>query len=204
MPDSPKSFRLPESVIGTGDPLGSNPFPPSDPRHDVWTELTRDAEEEVCQIDVQVLARPKSFDELLDLDAHNLLLNHQVAKFDVWAKRTVTVVLTDDLVAEYDRWLLDYANAWLEEVARFLDNSPPPFSVEDALCEARIRFGGRVQYWRGVARRGLRNQTKATRSLRRRRCGGVKWVVGPCCASLCRSDFGGRPTRELLGEGRSR
>ena len=42
------------------------------------------------------------------------------------------------------------------------------------------------------------------RSLRRRRCGGVKWVVGPCCASLCRSDFGGRPTRELLGEGRSR
>ncbi len=44
----------------------------------------------------------------------------------------------------------------------------------------------------------------APRSLRRRRCGGVKWVVGPCCASLCRSDFGGRPTRELLGEGRSR
>ncbi len=43
-----------------------------------------------------------------------------------------------------------------------------------------------------------------SKSLRRRRCGGVKWVVGPCCASLCRSDFGGRPTRELLGEGRSR
>ena len=42
------------------------------------------------------------------------------------------------------------------------------------------------------------------RSLRRRRWGGVKWVVGPCCASLCRSDFGGRPTRKLLGEGRSR
>ena len=45
---------------------------------------------------------------------------------------------------------------------------------------------------------------KRARSLRRRRCRGVKWVVGPCCASLCRSDFGGRPTRELLGGGRSR
>ena len=47
-------------------------------------------------------------------------------------------------------------------------------------------------------------QRDSARSLRRRRWGGVKWVVGPCCASLCRSDFGGRPTRELLGEGRSR
>ena len=42
------------------------------------------------------------------------------------------------------------------------------------------------------------------RSLRRRRWRGVKWVVGPCCASLCRSDFGGRPTRWLLGGGRTR
>ena len=54
--------------------------------------------------------------------------------------------------------------------------------------------------WRGDATTSPGNP----RSLRRRRCGGVKWVVGPCCASLCRSDFGGRPTRELLGEGRSR
>ena len=89
MPDSPKSFRLPESVIGTGDPQGSNPFPPSDPRHNVWTELTRDAEEEVCRIDAQVLERPKSFDELLAIDAHDWLLNSRVAKFDVWAKRKV-------------------------------------------------------------------------------------------------------------------
>ena len=51
---------------------------------------------------------------------------------------------------------------------------------------------------------GLQAIFQRPRSLRRRRCGGVKWVVGPCCASLCRSDFGGRPTRELLGEGRSR
>ena len=33
------------------------------------------------------------------------------------------------------------------------------------------------------------------RSLRRRRCCGVKWVVGPCSDLSCRSSFGGRPTR---------
>ena len=124
----PPDIRLPEAFIGTGDPLGSNPFSPGDPRHDEWNELTRDAVEEVCQIGAQVLQRPKSFDELLDLvHPHDWLLNRRVAQFDVWAKRTVMVALTDDLVTAYDRWLLDYANAWLKEVARFLDNSPPPF-----------------------------------------------------------------------------
>ena len=37
--------------------------------------------------------------------------------------------------------------------------------------------------------------TMSARSLRRRRCCGVKWVVGPCSDLSCRSSFGGRPTR---------
>ena len=39
-----------------------------------------------------------------------------VAKFDVWAKRGVQVVRTDDAEREYAVWLVDYANAWIEAV----------------------------------------------------------------------------------------
>ena len=41
-----------------------------------------------------------------------------VAKFDVWAKRGVQVVWTDDAVRHYDGWLVGYANAWIESVSR--------------------------------------------------------------------------------------
>ena len=148
----PPDIRLPESVIATGDPLDSNPFRPGDPRHYVWNELTRDAEEVVCQIRAQIVERPKSFDELLNLPhPHDWLLNRRVAEFDAWAKRTVFLASTHDGVTAYKKWLLQYANAWLIEITQYLEENPPPFSVEDARREARSRFRGRVKYWIGVA-----------------------------------------------------
>ncbi len=178
----PPDVRLPESFAESGDPQDSNPFPAGDPRYDVWEEATREAEEEVCRINEDALGGRKSFGDwvLNPVHPHDGLLEVPVAKFDVWARRYIKVVWTDAQVASYDQWLLNYANAWLDVLARRLDESPPPFSVEEALIEARNRLGNRVQFWKGEGRRYRAEQQAhaaasepqkkvATKNLQRRR-----------------------------------
>ncbi len=86
MSDSPRTFQLPESFIGTGDPQDSNPFPPSDPRHNVWTEATRVAEEEVCRIGVQPLERPKNYEGLRQPDVRQN--GHRSLSDSLWGRNS--------------------------------------------------------------------------------------------------------------------
>ncbi len=162
----PPDVRLPESFAETGDPVDSNPFLASDARHGVWERATREAEQEASRIGAEALDAGKSYAEwLLDpVHPNDWLLDAPVAKFDVWAKRGVQVVCKDAEVALYDRWLLDYANAWIETLDRFLEDNPPPFTVSTVIVETRNRFGGRVQFWKGEARRRLAEQQPQTAS----------------------------------------
>lgn len=76
-----------------------------------------------------------------------------VAKFDVWARRAVQVVWTDEAVEQCDAWLVDYANAWIDSVSRLLSSHPPPFPPESVLVDLRRGLAARVLHWKAEARR---------------------------------------------------
>lgn len=79
-------LRLPESLVGSGDPVEGNPYPVEHPAHQVWIDATRRAEMEVIRInaDASSLLTPATADEWMPTLV--------VAKFDVWARRGVRVV----------------------------------------------------------------------------------------------------------------
>ncbi len=84
-----------------------------------------------------------------------------VAKFNVWARRGVQVVWTDDAVEQNDAWLVRYADAWIDSVSRSLTSHPPPFPPESLLAELRRRLAARVHHWKAEARRYRRQQEAA-------------------------------------------
>lgn len=141
-----RRFRLPESFAQSGDPVDGNPFRDDDPRHDVWRGATQRAEEEVCRINVNAHSA-------LTLDnAHVWQTELSVAKFDTWAKRGVQVIWSDDAVQLYDRWLLAYANSWIEALSQQFASDPPPWSADSNLHYLRDQLGARVQFWKAEAR----------------------------------------------------
>ncbi len=54
----PQLLRLPEGLAETGDPEPENPFKAGDPRHEVWAEKTREAEEAVARARADFHAQP--------------------------------------------------------------------------------------------------------------------------------------------------
>lgn len=143
----PEWLRLPHSLAESGDPIEGNPYPKEHPAYQVWIDATRRAEGEVCRIDAEASS------SLTPANADNWLPALAVSKFDVWARRGVKVVWTDAAMRQYDRWLLDYANAWIEDVSRCLTAHPPPFPPELVLTDLRRRLGARVVYWKAESRR---------------------------------------------------
>jgi hypothetical protein len=139
-------FRLPESFAESGDPVEANPFPPEHPAHQVWMDATRKAEMELSCINTDAPAL------LTPATAHEWMVMLVVAKFDVWARRGVQVVWTDDAVRSYDRWLVDYANAWVESLFPRVTHLPP-LPREMFLDDLRRRLAARVQHWKAEARR---------------------------------------------------
>ena len=93
--NSPERFRLPKSFGESDDPVEGNPFPTEDRAHQVWSDATREAQAEICRINAD--ASMTLTRENADAWAPTLI----VAKFDVWAKRGVQVVWTDDAAREY-------------------------------------------------------------------------------------------------------
>lgn len=153
MDDSP-TFALPETFATVGDPVPTNPFPADTTRHDVWKEATRVAEVEICQ---------------LNANAHGLLTAENylawpadltAAKFDVWAKRTLVAVFSDQELANYDQWLLTYANALIAGTGDVHKDAPPEIDLIGLLTHLRNRLGSRVQHWKAVARRWRADQER--------------------------------------------
>lgn len=163
-------LRLPAGLRLSSDPVEGNPFPALDPRHQVWDDATREAEQQWCLLNSQTETpsdRPA--------DAFIVSVCDRTAgKFDIWAKRGVHVVWSDGDLRSYDRWLISYAEAWLQEFS-----SKDPYSrlvpIRDLLSGLRLVLTKRVSWWKADARRYLAEQrahaqkgTSATSTPKRR------------------------------------
>jgi hypothetical protein len=162
MTDNSDLLKLPAGLLTTRDPVGPNPFSQDDPHHEVWSEATRKAEQELSRwndlmlgISDQEMPRPRPNDPAVSSKAlaagHVAWVIELVSGiFDIWAKRGIQVVWTYDEVTTYDRWLATYAEGWLEMVGLGLERG--------SLSELRTRLIQRVEHWKAEARRYVAGQ----------------------------------------------
>jgi hypothetical protein len=167
-----QSTQLPANLRHAGDPVDGNPFPADDVRHKIWQKATLNAEEEVCRVNSEFLKRSptgqQGFVEWLRqgkvasaaqyFAASTLALC--VAKFDIWAKRGIQIVWSENAVQAYDQWLFNFAQGWLDAQE---ESGHLPYS---ALLDFRSRLIERVEYWKAEARRYLSEQRKEVDRLR--------------------------------------
>jgi hypothetical protein len=154
------NLKLPESLRSAGDPIDENPFSKDDIRYQVWPEATLTAEQDICQLNSNFLKQSPAqggFDAWMqrdgaasaqkDLDSWSISLS--IEKFDIWARRGIHVVWSENAVRGYDGWLFNFAEAWLttQKQKRCLSNR--------ALAEFRSKLIERVEWWKGEARRYL-------------------------------------------------
>lgn len=162
---SSDEFRLPDGFASAGDPVEGNPFRPEDPRHAVWTEATRTAELEICELNAVSMGRLTTFTAFMEapIAPYEWLVEPMLKKFDIWAKRGVHVIWSDPDVAYFDQWLVSAANAWLVEIEKFFERIPAPFPVEILKVRAKNAFAARVQHWKLETRRYRALQVAAAR-----------------------------------------
>jgi DNA-binding transcriptional regulator YiaG len=159
MAEVPDWLRIPESIAATGDPENGNPFQVSDPRHAVWRDATRRAEQEYARVNAEWMAA------LSPENAEVWFQSFHAARFSVWAKRTVQTVWSDADLEKYDAWLVQYANATLRDMADYFARRPPPYGADWTLLDARNRLAQEIQKWKAEARR-YRQEQEADRARR--------------------------------------
>ena len=129
------------------DPVeGGNPFPVDDPRHEAWHAATGSATDALVRID-------RELDEAEAAGSHPdpypvRLVALAVSRFDVWARRTRTIVRSPAALRDYEAWLTTYVANWLVYVA----DTCPRVEVGDDL---RARLSSRARYWVAEATRAL-------------------------------------------------
>ena len=139
-------WSIPSSILSP-DPVDDNPFLPSDPRHEVWQKATRRAEEEFHRLS----------EGLLDLRWETsagfqaMIVGAVSAQFDIWANRSLHVIRDDDSVKAFGKWLVTYANSYIEKYVKRW-TCPPDVQREDLLTELRTALMGRVEHWQAEAR----------------------------------------------------
>lgn len=142
-------LRLPKSFGESDDPVEGNPFPPEHPAHQVWLEATRRAQAAINRISADAFLSSATPSSLTPGNADEWMQTLVLAKFDVWAERGATV-WPDAPAQEYARWLVGYANAWLDAVSQVLA-SHSPVLADGLLADLRARLASRVQHWRAEA-----------------------------------------------------
>jgi hypothetical protein len=146
-------LHLPAGLASSSDPIEGNPFSVGDPRHRVWHEATRAAEEQWCRLIAESESTPAG-----PPNAVTSCVCERIAKrFDIWAERNVHVVWGDQDLRVYDQWLVQYAEAWLRDFnARKLWSDIVP--TTDLLVQLRLVLTKRVGWWKAEARRYLAEQ----------------------------------------------
>src|SRR5262245_7790252 len=107
-----------------GDPVQQNPFTLDDQRHEAWKTATRQAELELHRLKQRTLEGPRPQDPEED---HNLQVEFILRRFQIWAKRGLSVVWTDSCARDYERWLNSYMQA---ELKLWEENCPAGFHRE--------------------------------------------------------------------------
>jgi hypothetical protein len=137
---------FPFELQSTGDPVQSNPFPVESPLCQVWKDATRNAEQELCWVKSDLAKkRIESFAELAVL-----MIDLAAAHFDIWARRGVHVIWSNEDIRAYDQWLARYAESWLKTAREWC---PVPVRVEALLNELKLRLIEKVEWWKAEARK---------------------------------------------------
>lgn len=127
------------------DPVeAGNPFPSEDARHEVWAAATRIAREALVRIDhdLDLVERAGPHPDPYPVR----LVALAESRFDVWARRVLSIVSSQAAVADFEAWLSRYVANWRAYVA----DTCPHVDVGD---ELRARLVSRAQYWVSEASR---------------------------------------------------
>jgi hypothetical protein len=152
---------LPDSLQSAGDPIGDNPFSTDDRRYRVWQQATLNAEQELCRLNSEFLRKSPTGQEGFAAwmqqnkwasaaqDFAGWTLDMCVAKFDIWARRGIQVVWSENAVRAYDQWLFNYAKGWLNV------QKDTGYLSDSVLLDLKSRLAERVECWKAEARRYL-------------------------------------------------
>ena len=153
--NSPEMLKLPGSVFSTGDPSPGNPFERGSRCHLLWEEATHHAAIREGRLK-SVMSKRAHMAANLD-EQMGWLIKLVVLKFDIWAKRGLTVVFCNDDMRSFEEWLIGYAEGWLvlinQTYREFL-------GLEELLRRLRLRLIGRVEHWKAEARQRVYEHQK--------------------------------------------
>lgn len=156
-------LRLP-SGFRSQDPVEASPFLKSDSRYRIWQQATRRAEQEIHMFNAAVLGVLRDVPHpTTAAEAEKLLVAHQWhlvgGKFDIWAKRNISVVRGNDDIEAFGKWLENYANGWLITIKDFF--APSGCATGWLINELRVRLISRIEFWRSEATRYVIEQNQA-------------------------------------------
>ena len=140
---------LPDGYRANPDPVEGNPFRQGDPRHRIWEEASRIAEERWYRFCAQHLEaapqHPSAYPEWV--------VKLTSRRFDIWAERGLAVVWSDAAARAYDQWLVNYADSCLQSVASLRREQ-----LADPLPRLGATLAARVSHWKADARGYLAEQ----------------------------------------------
>lgn len=133
------------------DPVeGGNPFPQHDSRHEVWNAATLVAREALVHIDRELDAVERTGQHPDPYPVRVIVLAE--SRFDVWARRLLTIVRDAAALQDYEVWLATYIEHWLA----YVSDTCPNVNVGDDLG---ARLEARAAYWVGEAGRAVHPRT---------------------------------------------
>jgi hypothetical protein len=157
-------FALPAGLRAAGDPVDGNPFPTNHAEHRFWREASLKAEEELCRLNSEFQKLQPTGNEGFAAWMQKggpawtpeafagWTISMCVGKYDIWAKRSIQIVWSDNALRAYDQWLFSYAQAWIDS------QREAGLLAESSLLELRSRLIGRMEWWKAEARRYLFEQ----------------------------------------------
>lgn len=190
-----------------------NPFPPGHPAHAIWKKATRTAQLELHKLKQEYLEKAcltdkplwqvlqENRDWLPEFHARTIETQQQqlaefiFRRFQIWAKRTLTIVRDDEAAQNYDRWLKSYMDS---EVELWTEHCPEIFDPERFIFLLKRSLQRAYEYWSAAALEQV-TELEALDALARAEAAVQEASAPPksraaCCARGCR-DGGTRSER---------
>ena len=139
------------------DPVGENPCPVGHPAHRIWEDATREALRDSFRLQERMLEkRPGS------ADFRGWFIELAFGKFQIWAKRNISIVRTDAAARSYEQWLESFMQSWLKLAE---EKYPVELGTESLLPELKLQLQRASKYWSANALESvsaIRNRTDET------------------------------------------
>lgn len=164
MSEDATSPQEPHEPASRYAPLGPNPFPEDDPRHDRFLEVSRTVREKYARWHADLLRRIASTP---NEQMHTMYLRMAVERFDLDSAFFIPAVTTYEEAELCEEVLPKLSTAVYELLSRSLDSDPPPFlrsvSKSDLLGDLKLKLNQRVAHWTAEALRHAREAAEAAR-----------------------------------------